>query len=59
MKISVAPYHYTESVNEAESDIWFLKISLSITAMLNEVNLDERLREEGLSQFHQNASKME
>jgi hypothetical protein len=57
MKKSIAPYRLGESVNEAESDILSLKNSLNITAMLNEINLDEKLREEGFVQFPQSFSK--
>jgi hypothetical protein len=58
MKKSVAPYRLGESVNEAESDILLLSNSLNIIAMVNGIDLNKRLREEGYAQFKQNMSQV-
>ncbi|CAF1413627.1 unnamed protein product [Adineta ricciae] len=58
MKKSIAPYRFGESVNEAQSDILTLRPSLNISALLNEIDMEERLREEGFNQFRQNVSEV-
>ncbi|UJR18692.1 hypothetical protein I4U23_022117 [Adineta vaga] len=58
MKKSIAPYRLGESVNEAQSDILTLRPSLNISALLKEIGIEERLREDGFNQFRQNVSNV-
>ena len=58
MRKSVVAYRLGESMAEADTDILLLKSSLNISAMSDEVNLYERLREEGFTEFKKHISRV-